>query len=141
MSLFETRLPNVHRIYMKIAPPRLRRLVYFAIYIILSVLSIAQLMKPPAAIVNALGGMFLVYFTVGFIILGTVIGVITVLPGVWVFERVALVSISFGVVMYSAVLLSLGASPFVTGVPLLIVLFMFIRWLDIKDFLLAPQGS
>lgn len=141
MSIFETRLPYAHRLYMKIVPPRLRRLVYLVIYIILGLLSTAQLMKPPAAIVNALGGMFLVYFTVGFIILGTVIGIVTVLPGVWVFERVGLVSISFGVVMYSAVLLSLGASPFVTGVPLLIVLFMFIRWLDIKDFLLAPQGG
>jgi hypothetical protein len=124
---------------MKIAPPRLRRLAYFVIYTILCVLSTAQLFKPPAPIVHILGGVILVYAFVGFIILGTLIGMFTVLPGVWVFERVALVSISFGVMMYAVVLLFLGASPLVLGLPLIIMLFMFIRWLDIKDYLLAPR--
>ena len=126
---------------MKIAPPRLRRLAYFVIYIILGTLATAQLFKPPAAVVNILGGMILVYAFAGLIILGAVVNIITVLPGIWVFERAGLVSIGFGAAMYSIILLALGASPLVTGFPLIIILLMFIRWLDIKDYLLAPKES
>lgn len=125
--------------YMKIAEPRVRRLIYFVIYLLLTGSGLGMLFNPPASLVKLLGGPALVYVVAIFIMAGAIVCMFCVLPGIWWFERVGLYSIAFGIAMYSGALLFLGASAFIIIVPLIVILLLTLRWLDIKEFLLAPR--
>lgn len=138
MSRLQRYAPALHKIYMKIAPPRLRRLIYLAIYTLLGIAAVANSFKPPSSIVNLLGGMALVYMFLGFVLVGALICMGTVLQGFWLIERIGLVSIGFGVVMYTIVLIALGASPFVTLIPTIMLLLLALRGLDISEYMTAP---
>lgn len=138
MSKLQRYAPYVHAVYMKIAPPRRRRLIYFAIYILLGIAAVANSFKPPASIVNILGGMILVYSFLAFVLFGAIVCLLTVLQGFWLFERIGLVSIGFGIVMYTSVLVGLGASPFVTIIPMIMLLLLALRGLDISEYMTAP---
>lgn len=131
-------LPFV-RLFMKIAEPRVRRLFYFVAYIGLAVVTSATFFQVPKAIPHILGGMILVNVFAGFIVLGCLVCAITVLPGIWMFERAGLYLVGGGIAMYAATLLFLGASALVTVLPIVLIVLLAIRWLDIKEFLLAPR--
>jgi hypothetical protein len=74
-----------------------------------------------------------------FIVVGAVLALIAVLPGIWWLERAALISIITGVGLYTITLLFFGASFLITLTPLIIILICTLRLLDIKEFLLAPR--
>lgn len=122
-----------------IAEPRVRRLIYFGIYAGLAVAGSGVFFRPPASIANILGGYILIWMFGGFIVLGSILGLVAVLPGIWWLERAALVAIVTGIFMYSLILLFLGASFLVTILPIIIILICALRWLDIKEYLLAPR--
>lgn len=123
-----------------IAEPRVRRLIYFVIYLLLIVAaSISLFLKVPRSFQNVLGGTILVYVCGALIVVGALVCAVSVLPGVWMFERAGLVALTTGIAMYSLVLLALGASFMVVIVPAMFILFFALRWLDIWEFLLAPR--
>jgi hypothetical protein len=124
---------------MMIAEPRVKRILYFFIYAGLAISGMGVFYKPPAAIVNLLGGMALVITFGLFIVVGALIALVAVLPGIWWLERAGLVSLAFGIAMYTVTLLFLGASFIVTILPIVIILICALRWLDIKEYLLAPR--
>lgn len=126
-------------IYMRIAEPRFKRLIYFVIYLLLTALGFTSTFMPNPRIQQLLGGMTLVYLFGGLIIVGALVCLFSVLPGIWVFERAGLVALGTGVVLYSTTLVLLGASIAITVVPIILVLMFLLRWLDIKDYLLAPR--
>jgi hypothetical protein len=113
--------------------------LYFFIYAGLAISGMGVFYKPPAAIVNLLGGMALVITFGLFIVVGALIALVAVLPGIWWLERAGLVSLAFGIAMYTVTLLFLGASFIVTILPIVIILICALRWLDIKEYLLAPR--
>lgn len=142
MSQIQKHLPYLYHVYMMIAEPRVRRLIYFGIYILLIVIAIPSLfLRIPNAFVNILGGAILVYLFGTLIVLGALVCAISILPGLWVFERAGLVAVTSGIAMYSIVLMALGASPLTTVVPAIFILFFALRWLDIWEYLLAPKGG
>lgn len=126
-------------IYLKIAEPRVKRLLYFGIYLALAVAGAGALVKPPSAIEHILGGQILIYIFALFIVIGCLVGAVSVLPGIWWFERVGLLAIGTGITMYVVTLLFLGASALVTIIPIILILILVLRWLDIKEYLLAPR--
>lgn len=129
-------------LFMKIAPPRIRRLCYFVIYVGLTMSgSTLYLKSSPTMTQNAIGGQYLIYVFATFIVLGSLVCAVAVLPGIWWFERAGLYLIASGIIMYAAMLVFLGASPFVTVLPIVFVFILAIRWLDIREFLLAPKGG
>lgn len=136
---FTTILKVPYMIYMKIAEPRVKRIIYFGIYIALATAGAGALVKPPAVIEHILGGQILIYMFASFIVVGCLIGAVSVLPGIWWFERVGLLAIGTGIAMYVIVLLFLGASALVTIIPIILILILVLRWLDIKEYLLAPR--
>jgi hypothetical protein len=83
--------------------------------------------------------MGLIYFYGGLILAGSTLCLFSVLPGIWMFERAGLVGLGTGVAMYSATLIILGASPTIAIFPAILILVFVLRWLDIKDYLLAPR--
>lgn len=127
------------RLFMKIAEPRVRRLLYFVAYIGLAIVTSATFFQVPNAIPHILGGMILVNTFAGFIVFGCLVCAATVLPGIWMFERAGLYLVGGGIAMYAATLLFLGASPLITVLPVVLIVLLAIRWLDIKEFLLAPR--
>jgi len=129
----------VFSIYMRIAEPRVKRLIYFVIYLLLTALGATSTFMPNPRIEQLLGGMTLVYLFGGLIIVGALVCLFSVLPGIWVFERAGLVALGTGVVLYSTTLVFLGASIAITVVPFILILMFLLRWLDIKDYLLAPR--
>ena len=138
-ALKKTRLhiPFVY-LFMKIAEPRVRRLFYFGIYIGLGILGSSVFFRPPSVIENELG-IYLVNFFGSLIVGGAVLGTIAVLPGLWWLERSGLYAMAGGVAMYAGILVWLGASILVTVLPTIFILVFALRWLDIKEFLLAPR--
>ena len=132
-------LQTIINVYMKIAEPRNKRLIYFVIYILLGVMGGASAFKPSPRIEELLGGLALIYFFGGLIIAGALLCLISVLPGIWMFERAGLVGLGTGIVMYSTTLILLGSSPAIVMFPTIIILVFVLRWLDIKDYLLAPR--
>ncbi|ALY08631.1 hypothetical protein CAPNMURICA_31 [Arthrobacter phage CapnMurica] len=126
-------------VYMKIAEPRVKRLIYFVIYILLGVIGGIQTFKPNPRISDFVGGQLLIYFYGILIIAGALVCLISVLPGIWVLERAGMVGLGTGIVLYVGTLIAFGASPTVSLFPIIIVLVFLLRWLDIKDYLLAPR--
>ena len=72
---------------------------------------------------------------------GAILASFAVLPGIWWLERSGLYSMAGGVAMYAGMLVVLGASILVTVLPTVFILVFALRWLDIKEFLLAPRGE
>lgn len=130
---------TVTSVYMKIAEPRVKRLIYFVIYILLGLIGGFSAFRPNPRIEELLGGMSLIYWFGGLIIAGALICLISVLPGIWMFERAGLVGLGVGIAMYSVTLIILGASPAIAIIPTILILVFVLRWLDIKDYLLAPR--
>jgi hypothetical protein len=139
MVRLQNTLPFVYHIYMMIAEPRVRRLIYFVIYLGLIFAGAGSILKPPAAIQNILGGMAMIWFFGLLIVVGALLAFVAVLPGVWWLERSGLVGIGTGIAMYALTLLALGASFMVTILPIILILICALRWLDIKEYLLAPR--
>lgn len=131
-------IPFLH-IYLMIAEPRVRRLMYFGIYLCLAFAGMGVFFRPPGQIASILGGYILIWIFGAFIVLGSLLGLGAVLPGIWWLERAALCAIITGIGMYSITLLFLGASFLVTLLPIIIILICALRWLDIKEYLLAPR--
>lgn len=134
-------LPHFYKVYMMIAEPRVRRIIYFVIYILLAMASgVSLLLTTPKSFENALGGSLLVSLCGWLIVVGALVCAGSILPGIWMFERAGLVAIAAGMAMYTITLvLVFGASIFVAVVPTIFVLFFTLRWLDIWEFLLAPR--
>jgi hypothetical protein len=132
-------MPFLYHMYMKIAEPRVKRLIYFVIYILLGVIGATSAFMPSKRTAELLGGMTLIYLFGGLIIVGALVCLVSVLPGIWMFERAGLVALGFGITMYTTTLIILGASIAISIIPLILILMFVLRWLDIKDYLLAPR--
>lgn len=126
-------------VYMMIAEPRVRRLIYFGIYACLAVAGTGVFFNPPKALAGFLGGYIWIWIFGSFIVLGSVLALVAVLPGIWWLERPSLISIITGISLYTLVVLFYGASFLVTLLPLIVILICTLRLLDIKEFLLAPR--
>lgn len=139
MSRLQNTLPFVYHVYMMIAEPRVRRLIYFVIYACLAVAGTGVFFNPPRYLAGTANGYFWIFTFGGFIVVGSLLALVAVLPGIWWLERAALVAIMTGIGLYAIILLFFGASFLVTLLPLIIVLICTLRLLDIKEFLLAPR--
>lgn len=141
MRTFKNALAQLYRVYLLIKEPRMRRIIYFVIYILLALAAgVSLLVSTPKSFEHALGGTMLITLCGWLIVVGALVCAASVLPGIWMFERAGLVAIAAGIAMYTITLvLVFGASIFVAVVPTIFVLFFTLRWLDIWEFLLAPR--
>lgn len=126
-------------VYMKIAEPRVKRLIYFVIYILLGTIGAISAFRPNERMSAFLGGQTLIHFYGVLIVAGAVVCILSVLPGIWIFERAGLVGLGTGIVLYVGTLIIFGASMTVSFFPIIIILVFLLRWLDIKDYMLAPR--
>lgn len=130
--------PKVEPWYMKIAEPRIIRLMQFVIYLCMFYAGLRLLIQPPPQFTSVLG-LVLSYMFASFIFLGAMFGAIAVLPGIWWLERVGLISLSTGMGIYMIVAFSLGSSAMGICVALAFALTFLQRYLEIKGPALAPR--
>jgi len=129
---------GVYSAYMKIAEPRVVRLIQFVIYVGLFLVGIMILHTVPQSLAEAAGAQA---FVVGFglmLIIGALCGAVAVLPGIWWLERSGLVLLAFGLLIYLVMVIKLNSSPMGIVVCIILILTFVQRWLEIKGAQLAP---
>lgn len=129
---------GVRHAYMKIAEPRVVRMIQFVIYVGLFVVGIMILHQVPQSLANAAGAQA---FVVGFalmLIVGALSSGIAVLPGIWWLERAGLVMLGFGLLIYLVMVTQINTSPVGIVVCLILILTFVQRWIEIKGAQLAP---
>ncbi len=131
-------IPVTRLLFMRIAEPRHIRLLQFGIYLCMIFAGLGVLTEPSIKFESVVGPT-LVYLFGGFLILGSVLGAIAVLPGIWWLERVGIISLATGLSMYVVMIIDIGSSP--TGIAFILAfMFTFVqRWTEIKGSQLAPR--
>jgi len=128
---------GVYSAYMKIAEPRVVRIIQFLIYIGLLAVGIMVLLSVPRSLESAVGHGFVVGFAI-FLIIGALCSGVAVLPGIWWLERSGLSLLSCGLLMYLTMIIWLNSSPVGIAICLILMLTFVQRWLEIKGAQLAP---
>ena len=126
-------------IFMLIAEPRVQRLLQFGVYLSLFIAGTAFLAGGPPEAFKAILGGSLSYIFSTFIAMGSLFGLIAVLPGIWWLERVAVLLLFTGMLKYIVVSIAWG----LPGASILLILAFsctFVqRWLEIRRYQLAPK--
>jgi hypothetical protein len=130
--------PHVEPIFLKIAEPRIIRLMQFGIYLCMIYAGFKILLEPPPQF-NYVLGRVLAYMFGTFIFFGAVFGAIAVLPGIWWLERVGLIALATGMLIYVIVVVALGSSPLGIATAIAFGLTFLQRWMEIKGPDLAPR--
>lgn len=129
---------SINYLFMKIAEPRVTRLLQFGIYICMMIAGYGVIVHPPTTF-ESLVGTNLVFIFGMFIALGSLMGAVAVLPGIWWLERVGIISLVTAMAMYSVFVISLGASLIGIAVPVAFALSFVQRWQEIRKYQLAPR--
>lgn len=124
-------------VYMKIAEPRVVRLIQFVIYAFLLIAGSGVLFSPPKSFQGVLG-ITLVMSIGGFVALGSFLGLISVLQGIWWLERSGVIALWTGIGLYVLVMWGLKASLVAIALPMVVILMLILRWREIKRYQLAP---
>lgn len=136
-------LGRLRRAWLRIAEPRVLRLVFLVGYLVTLGTGIATLTNPPTTIEGALGPILSVSWAIFWIVGGTV-GAATVLPGYWQAERAAAGAAMFGIAVYAVVVTTLhftssGSRLTQLGVLVLALLFYIVRLALIRGHDFEPR--
>lgn len=134
----KARFPFAHSLFMRIAEPRVIRIMQFGIYLCMASAGFGVLTNTPATFENVIG-LTMVYVFGGFISVGSVLGAIAVLPGIWWLERVGILALTTGMAMYAVVVVALNGSPVGLAMAVAFGLSFIQRWMEIRRFQLAPR--
>lgn len=139
LKLFmQENLPLPYLIYMKIAEPRVVRILLFIIYLAGGVIGVVGLVHPPHNFQLTLNP-HQVTLMFGFITLGSVFTAVSVLPGVWWLERTGLLAFGTGIGFYILILIDRNSSMLGLGVAFIALISFAIRWIEIRRYQLAPR--
>lgn len=130
--------PFAHSLFMRIAEPRVIRVMQFGVYASLLVTGISMFIEPPH-IFRSVVGLILVYVFGGFVTLGATLGLIAVLPGIWWLERVGIIALCTGLAMYIVISTSIAVSFVGFSLSMALLITFIQRWAEIKGAQLAPR--
>lgn len=129
---------GVRSAYMKIAEPRVIRLIQFAIYVCLFLVGGLLLDNIPPSLEQASGKHIFVVILGTMLMIGAFCSGVAVLPGIWWLERSGLVLLGSALLIYMVMITRLNTSPMGFVVCLILILTFVQRWLEIKGAALAP---
>lgn len=124
-------------LFLKIEEPRLVRVFQFVVYSALALSGFFFVFAAPQPYTGVLGPILVGIFST-LVLLGGLAGAFAVLPGLWWVERLAIISLITGLSIFNVVALSIGSTLATVGLSWALVATLGIRWLEIKDFQLAP---
>lgn len=131
-------VPMLHFLFMKIAEPRVIRVMHFAIYLCMMVAGVGIVFNPPEHLQSIIG-LSLLYVFAGFVTIGALFGSFAVLPGIWWLERVGIIMLTTSMAMYVVIIVALGSSPVAISVALALTFTFGQRWVEIRGAQLAPR--
>lgn len=131
-------IPMLHYIFMKIAEPRVLRIMHFAIYICMGVAGIGIIFHPPSRFQSVVG-LDLLYLFAAFITFGSLFAAVAVLPGIWWLERVGIIMLTTSMGMYVVIICTLGSSVVAIAVAIALTCTFGQRWVEIRGAQLAPR--
>ena len=131
-------LKHFYFVYAKIAEPRIFRLLQFGIYLCLLYAGHDIYWNTPHSLVDSVGDGHVNMIGI-FLATGSTIGALTVLPGIWFLERVGVILVGAGLIMYLVVVIDLGTSALGIAVAAAFILTFVQRFLETKGRLLAPK--
>lgn len=134
------KIPPVHWVYQRIAEPKVVRLLYFGMFICMVVAGIVLLSMPPEQYQDVVG-LTLVYVLGTFLLSGGLFSAVAVLPGIWWLERVGIILLSTAMAIYVVIVLTLHGSVIGVAVPIAFILAFAVRWIDIRQYQLAPIAA
>ena len=126
------------RAFLLIAEPRWVRAIQFVIYALMGAGGMWMLNAPPETFVQALTSPLVVMFAL-FVVVGSALGLVAVLPGIWWLERAGILALATGLLMYGALGVSLGSSVLVAVLTISFALTLVQRWTQIRGADLAPK--
>ena len=126
--------------FMRIAEPRVIRVIQFFVYLAVTAGGIALVIAPPPEFESVLGTV-LTYVVGAFLLSGGVVGMFSVLPGIWWLERAAVLMLITGLSMYAVVAISMTLPMFRVALTVAMLLAMVQRYFDIKGSQLAPRET
>lgn len=97
---------RIRSLWERITEPRHLSVIYGAVYTIAFLTGLATIAVPPQSIAGELGPVLSVLWACMFII-GGALGIVTVLPGWWKWERWACAFVLAGIAIYGGVVLTL----------------------------------
>lgn len=132
------KVPIIRGLFMKIAEPRVIRVMHFGIYISMMLSGIGTIFHPPSRFQTILGEELLFVFGL-FVFLGAFAAAIAVLPGIWWLERVGIIMLTTSMSMYVVTITALGLSVVSISVAVALTLTFAQRWVEIRGAQLAPR--
>lgn len=138
MSIIQNRFPAVYRAYLLVAEPRIVRIILFAIYVVFVIAGCFVVTEPPVSFVKVISENLVVMFG-GFLILGGLLASIAVLPGLWWLERCGIISLATGMLIYLILVIGAKGSPVGICISIAFVLFFILRYMETRQFKLAPR--
>lgn len=123
---------------MRIAEPRVVRLMQFGVYLSMFYTGCHLIITPPTTFKDVVG-LTLVYVWSGFVALGAGLSMVAVLPGIWWLERAGIIALTTGLAMYIVILSTVTLSPVGISVSIALVITFIQRWREIKGAQLAPR--
>lgn len=99
------------RLWLRVQEPRKQSLVYFFVYLGVTVLGGALLADPPRSMAGTLGHTLVVVWA-AMLLLGGTTGLFTVLPGWWWLERAGAILCGFAMLVYGVGMAALPVTQF-----------------------------
>ena len=126
------------KLYMKIAEPRVYRLLQLIIYILLFVAGLGLTIWSPVSLISVIGHWYL-YAMAWTLIVGSLFSSVAILPGIWWLERVGLILMATGMAIYMVTIASLGTSVLGFCITAAFILRFIQRWFEIRTWMLEPK--
>jgi hypothetical protein len=131
-------VPIYYALFLKIAEPRVIRLMLFVIYGLTLWGGIFILAATPEQYVRLIGAT-LAYIFGSFIVIGSLMSGFAVLPGIWWLERVGIILLATSAAIYAVLLIYLGSSFVPVAFTLALAVSFGMRWVEIRGAQLAPR--
>jgi hypothetical protein len=131
-------VPIYTALFMKIAEPRVIRILLFAVYGLTLWGGLVILGSTPEQYVRVIGAT-LAYVFGSFIVIGSLMSGIAVLPGIWWLERVGIILLATSAAIYAVLLIYLNSSFVPVAFTLALAVSFGMRWVEIRGAQLAPR--
>lgn len=137
-DFLQRHVPWLHNLVLRIAEPRIIRVIQFIIYALMTYTGFGLFISSPASY-ERIVDVFWVYVLATAVTSGALIGALSVLPGIWWLERVGILLLSTGLGIYIVIATMLGQSPLGIAVFVAFLLTFVQRWSEIRGADLAPK--
>lgn len=124
-------------LFLRIAEPRIIRLFYFLSYSILAVVGINFLTTPSPSVISVLGLPLSLIMALA-IAAGGISAAFAVLPGIWWLERVGIISLATGILIYLVVLFAVEISSIPIGITFATIIFLTLRFIKVRKYQHSP---